>query len=219
MEYMQQYVKEQCDTPLCNVNRAGRGTATLDEDQGEVPTVAEDRDTEKESDHPEHPSHAALMGHATRTRLAKSCGSRDDSLSWNLSRVKQGGAIRMTTWVHGSEGVRWRGGRRVAVRQQDDAQVDRELARRRHQRSQFSQLGQTNQCIEATGAAQSEQLGGAQDLRQGGLAMGFVSGDRTRRRSCLLRGQHKHGRSKKLHSNRLHQTCGPVNQQRHVCVE
>ena len=49
--------------------------------------------------------------------------------------------------------------------------------------------------------------------------MGFVSGDRTRRRSCLLRGQHKHGRSKKLHSNRLHQTCGPVNQQRHVCVE
>ena len=44
--------------------------------------------------------------------------------------------------------------------------------------------------------------------------MGFVSGDRTRRRSCLLRGQHNHGRS-----NRLHQTCGPVNQQRHVCVE
>ena len=26
--------------------------------------------------------------------LAKSCASRDDSLSWNLSRVKQGGAIR-----------------------------------------------------------------------------------------------------------------------------
>ena len=49
--------------------------------------------------------------------------------------------------------------------------------------------------------------------------MGFVSGDRTRRRSCLLRGQHKHGRSMKLHSNRLHQTRGPVNQQRHVCVE
>ena len=49
--------------------------------------------------------------------------------------------------------------------------------------------------------------------------MGFVSGDRTRRRSCLLRGQHKHGRSKKLHSNRLHQTCGLVNQQRHVYVK
>ena len=30
----------------------------------------------------------------------------------------------------------------------------------------------------------------------------------------LAAGQHKHGRS-----NRLHQTCGPVNQQRHVCVE
>ena len=72
------------------------------------------------------------------------------------------------------------------------------LARRRHQRSQLSQVGQTNQCIEATGAAQSLQLGGAQDLRQGGLAMGFVSGDRTRRRWCLLRGQHKHGRSRRL---------------------
>ena len=107
------------------VNRAEKGTATLNEDQGEVPTVGEDRDTEKESDHPEHPSNAALKDHASRTRLAKSCGSRDDSLSWNLSRVKRGGAIRVTTWVHGSEGVRWRGGRRVAVRQQDDAQVDR----------------------------------------------------------------------------------------------
>ena len=32
----------------------------------------------------------------------------------------------MTTWIHGSEGVRWRVGRRVAVRQQDDAQVDRD---------------------------------------------------------------------------------------------
>ena len=126
MEYMQQYVKEQGDTPLCNVNRAEKGTVTLDEDQGEVPTVGEDRDTEKESDHPEHPSHAALKDHASRTRLAKSCGSRDDSLSWNLSRVKRGGAIRVTTWIHGSEGVRWRGGRRVAVRQQDDAQVDRD---------------------------------------------------------------------------------------------
>ena len=56
MEYMQQYVKEQGDTPLCNVNRAEKGTVTLDEDQGEVPTVGEDRDTEKESDHPEHPT-------------------------------------------------------------------------------------------------------------------------------------------------------------------
>ena len=35
MEYMQQYVKEQGDTPLCNVNRAEKGTVTLDEDQGE----------------------------------------------------------------------------------------------------------------------------------------------------------------------------------------
>ena len=32
MKYMQQYVKEQGDTPLCNVNRAEKGTVTLDED-------------------------------------------------------------------------------------------------------------------------------------------------------------------------------------------
>ena len=34
------------------------------------------------------------MDHVDRIRLAKSCESRDDSVSWNLSRVKQGGAIR-----------------------------------------------------------------------------------------------------------------------------
>ena len=34
------------------------------------------------------------MDHVGRTRLAKSCESRDDSLSWNLRCVKQGGAIR-----------------------------------------------------------------------------------------------------------------------------
>ena len=39
MKYMQQYVKEQGDTPLCNMNRAEKGTVTLDEDHGEVPTV------------------------------------------------------------------------------------------------------------------------------------------------------------------------------------
>ena len=37
MEYMQQYVKEQGDTPLCNVNRAEKGTVTLDEDQVKFP--------------------------------------------------------------------------------------------------------------------------------------------------------------------------------------
>ena len=58
----------------------------------------------KESKHPEHPYHAALLDHVGRTRLAESCGSRDDSLFWNLSRVKRGGAIRVTTWIHGSEG-------------------------------------------------------------------------------------------------------------------
>ena len=102
------------------------------------------------------------------------------------------------------------------MRQKDDAQVHRDWPEEGISAvSSVSSVRRT----EATGTAQSEQLGRAQDLRQGGLAMGFVSGDRTRRRSCLLRGQHKHGRSKKLHSNRLHQTCGPVNQERHVCVE
>ena len=47
----------------------------------------------------------------------------------------------------------------------------------------------------------------------------IASSDRTRRWTCMLRGQHKHGRSTRLHSNRLHQTCRPVNQFEHVCVE
>ena len=38
MKYMKQHVKDQGDTPLCNVNRAEEYTVTLDEDQGEVPT-------------------------------------------------------------------------------------------------------------------------------------------------------------------------------------
>ena len=159
------------------------------------------------------------MDRVCRTRLAKSCGSRDDSLSWNLSRVKQGGAIRVTTWIHGTEGVRWRCGQRDAVRGQDDAQVDRSWPE-----EGISAVSSVSSVRRTNASRRQEQLRVSsseerQDLRQGGLAMGFVSGDRTWRRSCLLQGQHKHGRSKKLHINRLHQTCGPVNQQRHVCVE
>ena len=47
----------------------------------------------------------------------------------------------------------------------------------------------------------------------------FASSDWTRRWTCLLRGQHKHGRSTRPHNNKLHQTCRPVNQFEHVCVE
>ena len=39
MEYMQQYVKEQGDTPLCKANRVEKGTVTLEEEQGEVHSV------------------------------------------------------------------------------------------------------------------------------------------------------------------------------------
>ena len=42
--------------------------------------------------------------HVGRTRLAKFCGSRDDSLSWNLSRVKQDGAIRADDMNHKTDG-------------------------------------------------------------------------------------------------------------------
>ena len=42
--------------------------------------------------------------HVGRTRLAKFCGSRDDSLSWNLSRVKQDGAIRSDDMDHKTGG-------------------------------------------------------------------------------------------------------------------
>ena len=37
--------------------------------------------------------------HIGRTRLAKFCGPRDDSLSWNLSRVKQNVQSEQTTWI------------------------------------------------------------------------------------------------------------------------
>ena len=39
MEYMQQYVKEQGDTSLCNVNKVKKDTVSLDEEQGEVFSV------------------------------------------------------------------------------------------------------------------------------------------------------------------------------------
>ena len=40
------------------------------------------------------------VDHVGRSRLVEHCGSRDDSLSWNLSRVKQGETIRVTTCIH-----------------------------------------------------------------------------------------------------------------------
>ena len=39
MECMQQCVKEQGDTSLCNVNKADKGTVSLDEEQGQVLSV------------------------------------------------------------------------------------------------------------------------------------------------------------------------------------
>ena len=36
MKCMQQYVKEQGDTSLCNVNKVEKDTVSLDEEQGEV---------------------------------------------------------------------------------------------------------------------------------------------------------------------------------------
>ena len=69
-----------------------------------------------------------------------------------------------------------------------------------------------------------EQLGvssqGAKDLPQG-LAEGNsrAATGRGAGRACC-REQHKHGRSTRLHDrNGLHQTCRPVNQFEHVCVE
>ena len=48
-------------------------------------------ETQREAPCPQHP---ALVEHVGGTRLAMSCRTRDDTLSWNLSRVKQGSAIR-----------------------------------------------------------------------------------------------------------------------------
>ena len=45
------------------------------------------------------------MDQVGRTRLAKFCESRDDSLSWYLSRVQQGGAIRANDMDTSSDAV------------------------------------------------------------------------------------------------------------------
>ena len=66
---------------------------------------------------------------------------------------------------HAAGGARWRGGRRVAVRRQE-------------------QLGVSSP--------------GAKDLQQGLTEGTFARSDRTRRWTCLLRVQHKHGKSTRL---------------------
>ena len=70
------------------------------------------------------------------------------------------------------------------MRRQDDAQVDRDWPEEGI--SSVSSVRRTNASRrqEQLRVSSSEER---QNLRQGGLAMGFVSGDRTRRRSCLLR--------------------------------
>ena len=73
-------------------------------------------------------------------------------------------------------------GRRVAVRRQDDAQVDRDLPEEGVSAvSSVSSVRRTNASRrqEQFRVSSSEER---QDLRQGGLTMSFVSGDRTRRR-------------------------------------
>ena len=79
---------------------------------------------------------------------------------------------------------------------------------------------QTALCDKSVWSSPGEAARGAKDLIQG-LAEGtFASSDRTRRWTCLVQEQDKHGGAERLHNNhRLHQTCGPVNQFRHVCVE
>ena len=105
------------------------------------------------------------------------------------------------------------------MRPQDNAQVNRGCPEEGISAGQLSQLDQTNQCIEATGAAQSEQLGGATRPSTRRPCDGF----RERRldaASVVLAAETAQAwEEQKLHSNRLHQTCGPVNDQRHVCVE
>ena len=131
MEYMQQYVKEQGDTSFCNVNKAEKGTVSLDEEQGEVFSV---------------------QGHDVKctTELRKHAVAQGAGSHTQATQLK---------------GVRWKGGRRVAVMRQ-----------------------------EQLGVSSSED----KDLPQG-LAEGtFASSERTRRWTCLLRVQHRHGKSTRL---------------------
>ena len=160
------------------------------------------------------------MDHVCRTCLAKSCGSRDDSLSWNLSRVKQGGAIRTKTWVHRTEGVRWRGGQRVAVRRQDDAQVDRSWPE-----EGISAVSSVSSIRRANASRRQEQLRVSSSEEHKTLHKASRWGysraatGRARRWTCFVRPAHTRGGAAQLHNNRLHQTCRPVNQYTHVCVE
>ena len=46
------------------------------------------------------------MDHVVRTRLVESCGARDDSFSWNLSRAKQDDTIPSGRHVSTGSGTR-----------------------------------------------------------------------------------------------------------------
>ena len=66
----------------------------------------------------------------------------------------------------------------------------------------------------ASGAAQEKQLGEQKTFNKASRWGTIASSDRTRCGDSTSTGG-----AERLHNNRLHQTCGPVNQLRHVCVE
>ena len=88
MDYMQQYVKEQGDTSLCNVNKAEKDTVSLDEER------------------------------------VKSFPRKDMTSNAQLiSESMQSPRCRQSHPSHAAEGVRWKGGRKVAVMRQEQLGV------------------------------------------------------------------------------------------------
>ena len=138
-----------------------------------------------------HPSHSALIDHVSRTRLAKSCETRDDSLSWNLSRVNEAG------WSNPSRRHGFTGTKACAER------VNVRVAVRRQ---------------EQLGVSSSEEQKTFYKASRWGYSRAATGRGAGRARCRLV---HEHGREQNGSTNnsRLHQTCRPVNQFEHVCVE
>ena len=129
--------------------------------------------------------------------------------------MKRCGAIRGTTWIHGSEGVRWRGGRRVAVRQQDDAQVDRDWPEEGISAVSSVRRTRTN----ASRRQEQPRVCSSEEHKTFDKeASRWVSSAATGRGvgSACCGYSTSTGGAEGFISNRLHQTCGPVNQQRQV---
>ena len=96
------------------------------------------------------------------------------------------------------------------MRRQDDAQVDRDWPE-----EGISAVSSVRSVKRTTGG----QLGAATRPSTRRFRDGFRERRPDAASVVLAAGTAQAREEQKLHSNRLHQTCGPINQQRHACVE